>query len=233
MLTFEKPLLVMSVFAKSLIWFNYQKEFLDKTTINYVHAICLNNVDEQPKAIIIDKSNSNDEGAKQHLKSLQILAEYAKSKRHEYRGFMILDSDCFPIDDWEVKLNDKINDYKLCAAVRLENFDTFAHPSIIYTQNPDLLVFDKIETYNLLGQKIIDNACMVKKFFPLVRTNRLNVHPLASGIYYDRFYHHCAGSRKFVTRSDDYYNRTTTETENFFKNPNEFINRLRGENVTS
>lgn len=228
MLGFEKPILVISVFAGSLEWFHHQKRFLDKTTTNYVHAVCLNNVSDHPNAIIIDTHTSNAEGDEQHLRSLNIACEYARKNRQLYRGFLILDSDCFPICDWEYEVFKKSLKFGICAIVRPENFDIFPHPSAIFTTNPDLLHFAKKKSINLLGNEVSDNICTAERFFPMLRTNVVNVHPVGAGIYFDRFYHHCAGSREFYTRSDNYYKKPHDRLKEFFKNPDKFIEMLCG-----
>lgn len=231
MLGFEKPILVMSVFAGSLDWFEHQKKFLNKTTTNYVHAVCLNNVNKYhdlPQTLVLDSHFSEDNGGDQHLRSLSIACEYARSHRWMYRGFLVLDSDCFPIVDWEYDVLKRSLKFGLCAIVRPENFDIFPHPAAVFTTNPDLLYFEKIKSTNLLGVEVTDIACKIDKFFPMLRTNYINVHPVGGGIYFDKFYHHCAGSRGFYTRSDGYYNRSPDRLNEFFSDPNRFINILRG-----
>ena len=37
----------------------------------------------------------------------------------------------------------------------------------------------------------------------MIRTNRVNVHPIGAAIYYDMFYHHGAGSRQAYFRVTD------------------------------
>jgi hypothetical protein len=40
------------------------------------------------------------------------------------------------------------------------------------------------------------------KYYPIERSNKINLHPLYFGVYGDMIYHHWAGSRKMITRPD-------------------------------
>ena len=39
-------------------------------------------------------------------------------------------------------------------------------------------------------------------YYPIVRSNKTNLHPLYFGIYENLIYHHWAGSRRMITRAD-------------------------------
>ena len=39
-------------------------------------------------------------------------------------------------------------------------------------------------------------------YYPIVRSNKINLHPLYFGIYENLIYHHWAGSRRMITRQD-------------------------------
>jgi len=40
------------------------------------------------------------------------------------------------------------------------------------------------------------------EYYPITRSNKVNLHPLYFGIYEDLIYHHWAGSRRMITRQD-------------------------------
>ena len=40
------------------------------------------------------------------------------------------------------------------------------------------------------------------EYYPIVRSNKINLHPLYFGIYENLIYHHWAGSRRMITRQD-------------------------------
>ena len=73
-------------------------------------------------------------------------------------------------------------------------------------------------------------------FYPLLRSNRVNLHPIMAGIYSNIFYHHSCGSRGFSHRGfhEGYYKHYEDKlganprklTQMLFENPNQFINNL-------
>lgn len=231
----DNPLLILSVHTgidnSGINWLTIQHDFIKRHTKNFVHSICLiNNQHHTPDNIkIIANINSNLDGGHQHLQGLNILCDFAKQNIDNYRSFLILDSDCFPIRNWEDQLTRSMYHYQkdIACIIRTENFDQFAHPAAVYTNNADLLKFDYRTTTNMLGQQVNDNQCLTTDFLPLIRTNRHNIHPIAFGIYSDSFYHHGAGSRKPIFRGDEYYNKKYINMNSQFAlNPNKFIDNL-------
>jgi hypothetical protein len=220
----NKPLLVMSVFggSDSQKWFNIQREALDDTTENFEHAIYLNNIQEEfQHCTIVGSTASSKDGKTQHFEGLLKLLEYARSG--DYRAWLVLDCDCFPITrDWESKLSGRN-----ASIIRVENLDVFPHPSAVYCVDRELDF--KISKHRNLAGDEFDELAAVGSFFPLMRTNRVNLHPLRYGIYYDLFYHHCAGTRIFETRSDNYYSGLRYASEHdseLFKGRLNFISKL-------
>lgn len=203
----DKKLLVMSVYgAESYKWYSIQREFLLKNTHNFEHAIYFNNIVFEHDDVVVGRSQTDEDGYVQHYKGLCKLLEYAM--KGDYRAWLILDCDCFPIhNDWENKLNKRNS-----AIVRTENFDTFIHPSCVYCVDRSIK-FQISQVVNLLGDSFHELIGVGTKYFPLLRTNRINHHPVAFGVYYDIFYHHGAGSRIAEFRSDGYYNRSMIEVD--------------------
>ncbi len=214
-------LLVMSVYGKnSAKWLDIQHDALQRTTRDYEHAIYLNNIDiSHDNMRVIGKSITDLPDTQQHYCGLLQLIEYAKCR--DDRAWLILDCDCFPINqNWEAILGNKN-----ASIIRTENLDTFNHPSAVYCVDRSLK-FKISEHTNLAGHKF-DELAAYGKFFPLLRSNKINYHPLKYGIYYDLFYHHCAGSREFVSRSDQYYGtRYPNLDSEFFADPYGFIRPL-------
>lgn len=79
------------------------------------------------------------------------------------------------------------------------------------------------------------------RLLPLLRTNVLNVHPVAAAIYHHLFYHHGAGSRHFAFRVlnrfayyDHWYDvgneqaRKEELLDDLFHDPDRFIAPLMG-----
>jgi hypothetical protein len=80
---------------------------------------------------------------------------------------------------------------------------------------------------------------MLHEFLPLMRSNLVNRHPVAAGIYHHLFYHHGAGSRSFEFRvvnkykycehwwaDDDNESLATQLREELFDNPKKFLAKL-------
>lgn len=60
-----------------------------------------------------------------------------------------------------------------------------------------------------------DMLKIMNDVLPLLRTNKVNVHYVAAGIYHHLFYHHGAGSRGFqfrVQKEYKYYDHLIDET---------------------
>lgn len=189
-----------------------------------------------------------EQPARKHANGTMFLLDYFKNSNFDY--LCLLDSDAWPIQsDWIEQCIEWINqpsEYmtERCgvAAVRFENLDTFPHPCVFFVNRsfvskPKYYFEIKNTRTNLLCNRVVDlfSNLDLSFFYPLLRTNKLNYHPVASAIYHNTFYHHGAGSRKFTLRSlqQDYYVKyqnkfmdTNKLTENLFKNPDEFIAKL-------
>jgi len=203
-----------------------QIDNLNKNT-DYEHVVYANcnNTEFFSKSTVI-QGNAKSTGQKAHIEGLNSLIKYFKSqKKFEY--YLLLDSDCFPIKKWTKKLIyelDKHN-YDVAAPVRYENLNTFAHPCAFFFKKDILsnLYFDIMSFDEYLG-KYEEVASNIKNFYPLIRTNKINYHPILFGIYNDMFYHHGAGSRTLRFRAiDDFKYYQKNDIEKFEKN---FFNKL-------
>ena len=150
---------------------------------------------------------------------------------------LFIDGDAFPIAPVSEFFADKFKSFPLLAAQRLENNgDCQPHPCFCATtvgywkkikgdwnkgyrwkDQDGNLVTDT--GGNLLG--IIEERR--DNWFPLVRTNKKNLHPLLFGIYGDIAYHHGAGFRGALLRIDDPIHRSRSSIVDFLnKLPNSF-----------
>jgi len=70
------------------------------------------------------------------------------------------------------------------APLRVENLDTFPH-SVVFTKDPDYILFGFATGLNLLGSEINDIACLADKkaWVPLLRTNSVSRHPTIGSVY--------------------------------------------------
>jgi hypothetical protein len=220
---------------RNQVWYDLQSKFINNTTsIDYDIVICIcgeeNVLDFNCKTITSDQ---NDDGSIAHLNGLLKLKEYFGDNKYDY--YTIFDSDAFPYNPKWVETSMRLlNKYDLICPFRVENLDTFGHPSICVFQDPNKIKFNIDTSHNLLKQKVNDIMCEADKIFPLLRTNKVNIHPLLYATYFDMFYHHSSGSRTLYIRSDDYYNQLPDNPPNIestcfewlSKHPHSFISHL-------
>jgi len=211
-----KPLLITTIFGPSKHnkqWYKLQKNFIGRnTTVQYEYKIVLNSVSSngfEPEDILCE--NKKNLG---HLAGLRQILSYCRE--HAYHDYLILDSDAFPIfRGWQKILIEQMNSYgkTIAAPIRTENLDLFPHPSVVFIRgdsihNPSLDFRRGVSQQNMLGIDVSDVGSVMQgcsDVLPLVRTNRLNYHPVAAAIYNHLFYHHGAGSRGFRFRVCDEY----------------------------
>jgi hypothetical protein len=244
-----KRLLVASVYAQSernAVWLSLQRRFLARTTADYDHAVFLNREDGAlfRGCLVIGRDAGGEEGSEEHANALRQVLSYCQA--HRYEGYLILDSDCFPVADWQERLAGLMGRFPLAAAVRVENFDLFPHPCAFFVRGDAIaepyLDFAVTPHRNLLGEELRDTACAIPlgQCFPLLRSNVWNPHPIFAGVYGHMFYHHGAGSRASVTRGllSGYYDhilppaaRPDVEGALFrrlVRRPEAFVSRLLG-----
>lgn len=216
-----RKILIMTVYAPSdynHYWYKLQKHFISKnTTIPYDFKIITNNVDEEmfenSEVVITNSSNIG------HPKGIRQIIDYMKD-HPDYSGYLLLDSDSFPIrQGWHDILDKQMKKLEKCIAapVRFENLDLFPHPCSVYMHESAIINskinFDYTIVKNLMGDEIDEVGgnmlSVIDDVMPMLRTNRVNLHPVAAGIYHHLFYHHGAGSRGFdfrLLKMYEYYN---------------------------
>lgn len=235
-------------------WYKLQQDYLERTTKHIdLDTVCvLNKVKNLlPYRNIVNlnldlKGKSTDNFGKQHALGLNQLLGYFRKHAAEYDRFLILDSDCFPFrENWmtRISLEMQRNGHDMAAVVRFENLGHYIHPCAVLLTREALahwwLDFSWEIDRDLIGEPQKDAGARMfyrDKCLPLIRTNRVNVHPVWCGIYADCFYHHCAGSRWAGWRGNRiYYNKTAVPhnansiaawKRQLFKNPDEFIRKL-------
>lgn len=205
---------VMTVYyglsERNSVWLDLQQKFLRKHTkvpyrfsvfMNGCHSHLFNGID----VVGVEPYQSHHQMGRNHLECLKkAAAHFDESCKY----FLILDSDCFPImDNWHQVLERKMTGrgFNMAAPFRFENLDMFPHPCAMFMNRQgmqDLKLSLTQPNDSILGGMPKDPTC-TNKCFPLVRSNRVNVHPLAAGVYYDMFYHHGAGSRNSLFRITD------------------------------
>lgn len=160
--------------------------------------------------------SSNDNIGRHEIK-LNLLGDIAVEHSINSNDWLIfIDGDAFPIGDIVSFGRDKLERNKLCAIQRKENCgDIQPHPSFCLTtikfwkeikgdwrggyrwkNNKGKWVSDV--GGNLL--QILDEKGIT--WFPMLRSNMKNLHPLWFGIYENLIYHHGAGFRVPISRID-------------------------------
>ncbi len=271
-----KNLLVGSVFVNcspiQRKWLEIQLHFLKATTDDFDHVVVVSQGDVSDEFKYLTKTleprDKTLQGSPSHEQGLNTLLEYFKERRDQYKNFLFLDSDAFPIrtqwmgtllqkmqppaqfgDSGMYSVSQKVKDrtFEVAAVLRCENLESRLHASVLFAKNEalDHLSFVYTTGKDLLGWPEEDIFVPVYQnerrhfAFPLLRTNKYNLHPLACGIYYDCFYHHCCGSgRPFHLRaSDDYLAKIVMPmdnlnlyTEKLMEDPEEFVSKLAGWN---
>lgn len=189
---------------RNKVWARLQSSYLDKTKhVEIIKKVAINGAAELPwvnSGYSIVKSWNYNKG---HLSGLLALTEAFKSSDCDW--FLTLDSDAWPItDDWFIVCERLMSEKgKLgVAIVRCENFDTFPHPCALMAHRTLIekgINFNMRPQINMLGDLFTELSTNYvdfdRDFLPMVRTNKINFHPLFGGIYGHMFYHHGAGSR--------------------------------------
>jgi hypothetical protein len=199
----KSELLIGSVYYKSesannKLWYSLQQKFISKNTNSFDFVVYSNYVDQKifdPDHIIYAIDGPIKKALHGH--GLNFIINYAIKKN--YKKLLLLDSDCFPIlNDWQEKLEKDMDDFLVAAIVRCEKLDLFLHPSACYIRDlsKTKIKFSYVEISNLISSKFteLSGNIDIKKFYPLLRSNAVNINPLLFGVYKNMFYHHGAGS---------------------------------------
>ena len=160
---------------------------------------------------------SSTEPIKEHAVKLNILADIASFNMEGPDDLlMFIDGDAFPVGDILSFAEKKLKSYPLIAVQRMDNAgDIQPHPCFCLTT----LKFWKdingdwkkgYKWNNLTGEHVTDVGgnlleILEKKgveWYPILRSNKRNLHPLFFGIYGDIVYHHGAGFRSPLCRHD-------------------------------
>lgn len=223
---------IATIHWKSARWIDIQKKYLDKhISEEYKIFAFLEDIDDQFESRFYFSINQpfRDHGLK-----LNILADVIKQESTNEDDILIfLDGDAFPINNLNNYIRKKLNNYPLIAMKRSENLgDVIAHPAFCattigfwkkiggswqkgfpYKNNLGHIVAD-------VGGHLYNNLTKTRTdWYPLLRSNKHNLHPLFFGIYDNTVYHHGAGFRDPVSSVDLY-------EENYFSRVNQLLQSL-------
>lgn len=249
-----KELLIVSTYGVDAArdWFHIQKRFIDRLAPFADFGVFLHEVKNE-KRFRDCKIVGRIEG--DLLYKLPEMFHHIKyyCRNHEYKNYLILDSDAFPVKkNWYKNLLELMGDRWYAAPVRTDNLDVVPHPCALFVKGEyikePIFTFRRAlnPTKNLLGDEVIDIGTDFKmKYkkqkicYPLVRSNFINLHPIVGAIYGDTFYHHGGGSRTPYFRSTEYWEKVVPEHhaagemcyEWLKEKPEWYINKMRGKGI--
>lgn len=165
---------------------------------------------------------ASTENIQSHAVKLNLLADMAAFHASDPGDWLVfIDGDAFPIGDVVAYGREKLSRYPLVAVQRRENLgDIQPHPSFCLTTvgfwkeiGGDWKEGHKWK--NDAGWPVTDvggNLLAILErrgidWFPMLRSNKKDLHPLWFGIYDDLVYHHGAGFRAARSRIDFHVHR--------------------------
>ena len=196
-------------------WIDIQLKYLKMfITEPYRIYAFLNGLEHDYKSLFFYASS---EPIQSHAIKLNLLADIASFNADSEDDLLIfIDGDAFPIDYVLPFAYSTLSKYRLMAIQRKENCgDIQPHPSFCLTT---IKLWKEIngdwkagyEWKDERGRNVNDVGGNLLKilnerginWYPMLRSNRSNIHPLWFGIYDNLIYHHGAGFRPPVSRLD-------------------------------
>lgn len=240
----KKQLIVGTIFVndspQQRQWLNIQLNYLNSTTTSFDHIVYLSDQSEDFSRV----TNTLVGQHRDNISGLRALLECFNKNQEFYDYFLFLDSDAFPIQkNWLNILLKSMGNREIAVNLRAENLEQRLHGSVLFAKKEALKHLEwpiaKPSLYDLLGNAENDGQIYPYQkerrnmAFPLLRSNKVEVHPLLCGIYYNLFYHHgCGSGRKFNMRGIHYWEHLGIDTdvekftEQLMINSTEFINNL-------
>jgi len=160
-----------------------------------------------------DFSNYSD----QHWARLDYLASEICGDSKDEDLLVFIDGDAFPIQVWDTKIKEYMENFPVAAIVRKENPEKLLPPEDCHYPHPCFFATTVgFWKENNLSWKLdpptgAESAGVVLhrklkeleiEWKPLLRSNAINIHPLYFGIYGSLIYHHGAGNREVYDSID-------------------------------
>jgi len=250
-----------SASTRNSFWHKLKIEYLKHTTKNFDHFVIITKdvdytiFDQKilkilPSKDIELKIHNQAKSFSQQLEACNFFLEYYR-KKEEYDSLLLLDNTSFPItNNWQEKLEEEMEDKSYAAPLKTENFDNFPNCSNFFLKSKDNPLWNWNFTpdkwiRDLSGKMCLEiGSCIDSKyhFYPLLRSNIYNPHPILAGVYHDLFYHHGSNDNEISYRSidinnyfkDKFLDHKKIEQELFqylSKDPQGFIDHLKNGNL--
>lgn len=159
---------------------------------------------------------SSTEPIRPHPVKLNILADLASFNAGPDDWLVFLDGDAFPIADVVGFGREKLREFPLAAIQRKENDgDLQPHPSFCVTtvgfwrevggdwKEDRGWRNERGEIVHDVGGNLLASLDEAgRQWYPMLRSNKVDLHPVFFGVYEDLVYHHGAGFRRAWSRAD-------------------------------
>ena len=162
-----------------------------------------------------DKFDGAIEGKGHWTESMKLLLDFVRDNAQPNDKVLLLDSDAFPIAPITEFLNEKLESYPFVSCQEPQHeWDTnykIPHPMFMLFKATHILEGElghylsniiKDKYNNWWGGGIEWMKKHNYEYYPIERSNKINLHPLYFGVYENLIYHHWAGSRRMITRQD-------------------------------
>ena len=224
-------------------WLDLQLSFLRDTTEDFDHIVYLTEHFQNFEKITNVVTGYDNT----HVAGLIKLKEVFMENQDFYDYFLFIDSDAFPVQkgwiDILLKSMDAFstenNEKEIACNLRTENLEQRLHASVLFVKKNALndLKWHNNPIVDVMGNEERDVQISSyqeekrKQAFPMLRSNKTEVHPLLCGVYYNMFYHHGLGSgRADNMRGKTYWNHLPVTPKSFtdalMENPKKFIDNL-------
>jgi hypothetical protein len=163
---------------------------------------------------------------KEYLYDMRIayykIMDYFRSHSDEYENFLLMDCDAFPVrPHWQEVLGKRMEmtGRWYSGLLRGETFETYPWLGIFYIKgkyiHEDIMDWFPRSHQNTWGHTFRELGTSAIKthedgksiWYPLLRSNTLNLHPIRFGVYNHLFYHHMRGSHD---KSDPFFKSDLT-----------------------
>lgn len=262
----KKELCVGTVYpncdARCSKWFELQQRYLQASTPEFDHVTAVHHGEISPlfsnNSHIIRVKATEDTGRRRplrgseyHVRGLNVLARYFRLKLNQYKLFLLLDMDAFPIrNNWITLLRTAMarNKHSVAVAYRAEACERRLHSSIVFGSGSTIAKMQWKDRFvqgrqNLIGYPERDVQLFPYERYPdrravfvLLRSNKFQLHPILCGVYFDMFYHHGqAGAGNATIKIEHYWRHIGTldfmiqdTADKLFEDPNAMIPKLAG-----
>ena len=206
----------ITVHFHSTEWIDIQLRQLERhTQADYKTWACLNGIAQNDHA----KFDRVFDLEGEHPEKLNELARHVIAEAAPDDLLVFIDGDAFPIADWVPRITELMKRYRLVAVRRDENLGDYQpHPCFCVTTAS---LWQEIEgDWSRGGRPWINAAGLARQdaggkvltkledrrieWYPLLRTNKTDLHPVMFAVYDDLVYHHGCGFRPASTVLDNY-----------------------------